>query len=72
MKKDFLLARLQILSNSVQESLENHNRLAVMLDNSAKAHNGLVGRLDEVNYLYQEAEKMEQKKEEEITKKPLK
>jgi hypothetical protein len=72
MTKDFLLKRYQKLSKDMQESLENHGRLKTMLDNATNAHNVLVGRVEEAYALHQEIEKMEQSKEGESTKKPLK
>ncbi len=54
MKKEDFLKRVQDLSKAVNESLENHQRLKTTLDNATHAHNALVGRLDEANYLYNE------------------
>lgn len=57
--KESLLKRVQELSRTVQESLENHQRLKTALDNATSAHNALVGRLDEAVYLHKEWEKQE-------------
>lgn len=57
MIKEELAKRIQELSKAIAESAENHQRLRTMLENSANAHNALVGRLDEANYLYQQLEK---------------
>ena len=66
--KDRLLTRVQQLAKGVQESLENHQRLKTSLDNATSAHNALVGRLDEARYQYDEWDKSDQVKEEEISK----
>ena len=62
MKKEELLKRVQDLSKAVAESLENHNRLKTMVDNSASQHNALAGRLEEAHYLYNEVLKEETEK----------
>jgi hypothetical protein len=59
--KERLLLRVQELGKAVNESLENHQRIKVALDNATSSHNALVGRLDEANYQYQEWEKSEKK-----------
>lgn len=60
MTKQDLFNRMQTLSKEVAESLENHNRLKIALDNATSAHNALVGRLNEANHLYTECEKAEE------------
>lgn len=59
MKKEDLLKRIQELSKSVQESLENHQRIRVALENATNSHNALVGRLDEATVLYKEFDNFE-------------
>jgi hypothetical protein len=61
MTKEILLARVQELGKAVNESLENHQRLKVALDNATNAHNALIGRFDEARYLHAELEKLEKK-----------
>jgi predicted ABC-type ATPase len=51
MTKDILQARVQELAKEVAESLENHNRIRVALDNATSAHNSLVGRYNEATEL---------------------
>jgi hypothetical protein len=57
MKKEDLPKRIQELQQALNESLENHQRIKVMLDNATNSHNALVGRLEEAKYHYQEFEK---------------
>lgn len=59
MTKELLQTRLQVLTKEVTESLENHNRLKIALDNATSAHNALVGRLNEAQHLFMECEKLE-------------
>ncbi len=59
MTKELLQTRLQVLTKEVTESLENHNRLKIALDNATSAHNALVGRLNEAQHLYMELDKVE-------------
>lgn len=63
MTKESLQARVQELAKEVQESLENHQRIRVALDNATSAHNEIVGRFNEATKLYSEFEKEEQSKE---------
>lgn len=63
MTKDNLASRVQELAKEVNESLENHSRIRVALDNATSAHNALVGRLDEATRLYKEFEIEEQAQE---------
>jgi hypothetical protein len=51
MNKDFLQTRVQQLAKEVAESLENHQRIKVALDNATSAHNALVGRYSEATEL---------------------
>jgi hypothetical protein len=51
MKKYFLEDRVQKLAKEVAESLENHQRIKVALDNATSAHNALVGRYNEATEL---------------------
>lgn len=57
MTKDILQVRIQALTKAVADSLENHQRIRVDLDNATSAHNALVGRLNEATDLYKEFEK---------------
>lgn len=61
MTKEMLLARIQELAKQVNESLENYQRIRTDLENSANAHNSLVGRFEEAKEMYQKMEKEEQK-----------
>lgn len=51
MTKDNLQSRVQALAKEVAESLENHQRIRVALDNATSAHNSLVGRFNEATEL---------------------
>lgn len=64
MTKEILLTRIQELAKQVNESLENHQRIRVALENATNSHNALIGRFDEAKELYQKIEKEEQVKEE--------
>ncbi len=57
MKKDDLAKRVQDLQAAVAQSAENYQKFQTALQNAANAHNALVGRLDEANYLLQQADK---------------
>jgi hypothetical protein len=67
--KEVLLKRVQDLSKSVNESLDNYNRSKIMIDNMAHQHNALSGRLDEVTSLYNEILRQEAEKGREKTEK---
>lgn len=59
MTKDDAVVRVQELSKEVAESMENHQRIRVALDNATSAHNALVGRLNEATDLYNKLNKEE-------------
>jgi hypothetical protein len=59
MTKDSLQARVQELAKEVADSLENHNRIRVALDNATSAHNSLVGRYNEATELLTKFDKVD-------------
>lgn len=59
MTKAILQTRLEVLTKEVTESLAHHNQLKIALDNATSAHNALIGRLNEAQYLLSECDKTE-------------
>lgn len=62
MTKDILKGRTRELAKAVEESLENHQRIKVALDNATNNHHVLVGRLNEATELHQKFSGNELKK----------